>query len=50
MISQNNFFLDQEKIKTVDTFRIIYFVGFLVSLGLTKLAGMYTDHLFMLTK
>ena len=37
MKSQNNFFLDIDKIKTIDTFRIVYFVIFLVSFGLTEI-------------
>ena len=37
MKSQNNFFLDIDKIKTIDTFRITYFVVFLVSFGLTEI-------------
>jgi len=34
---QNNFFLDKEKIRTIDTYRIIYFVTFLISFGLTEI-------------
>ena len=34
---RNNFFLDKEKIRTVDTFRIIYFVTFIVFFGLTEI-------------
>ena len=37
MKSKNNFFLDTEKIRTIDTFRIIYFVTFLISFGLTEI-------------
>ncbi len=37
MKSQNNFFLDKENIRTIDTFRIIYFVTFLFSFGLTEI-------------
>ena len=37
MKSQNNFFLDIEKLKTIDTFRIVYFVVFLISFGLTEI-------------
>ena len=34
---QNNFFIDVEKIRTIDTFRIIYFAIFLISFGLTEI-------------
>lgn len=37
MPSKSNFFIDIEKIRTLDTFRIIYFVMFLASFGLTEL-------------
>jgi len=37
MKSKNNFFLDKESIRTVDTFRVIYFVTFLISFGLTEI-------------
>ena len=37
MKTQNNFFLDKEKIRTIDKFRIIYFVIFLISFGLTEI-------------
>ncbi len=37
MKSQSNFFSDKEKIRTIDTFRIIYFVTFLISFGLTEI-------------
>jgi len=37
MKSQNNFFLDKEKIRTIDTYRIIYFVAFLISFGITEI-------------
>lgn len=37
MKSQNNFFLDKENIRRFDTFRIIYFVMFLFSFGLTEI-------------
>ena len=37
MKSQNNFFLDKEKIRTIDTIRIIYVVIFLISFGLTEI-------------
>ncbi|MFC2101509.1 VanZ family protein [Bacteroidota bacterium] len=37
MKSKNNFFLDKENIRTIDTFRVIYFVTFLISLGLTEI-------------
>ncbi|MCP5061488.1 MAG: hypothetical protein GY936_03380 [Ignavibacteriae bacterium] len=46
MISQNNFFLDQEKTRTIDTFRIIYIIGFLVSLGFTEI-GRYVYRPFI---
>ena len=39
MKSKNNFFIDQEKIRAIDTFRIIYFVTFLIPLGLQNLVG-----------
>jgi hypothetical protein len=35
--SKNNFFLDKENIRRLDTFRIIYFVMFLLSFGLTEI-------------
>ena len=34
---QNNFFVDKEKIRTIDTYRIIYFVAFLISFGITEI-------------
>ena len=34
---QNNFFIDKEKIRTIDKIRIIYFVTFLISFGLTEI-------------
>lgn len=37
MKSKNNFFLDKENIRRLDTFRIIYFVIFLLSFGLTEI-------------
>ncbi len=37
MKQKNNFFLDVDKIRTIDTFRIIYFVTFLISFGLTEI-------------
>jgi len=37
MKSKNNFFLDKESIRTVDTFRVIYFVTFLISFVLTEI-------------
>jgi len=37
MKSKNNFFLDKESIRTVDTFRVIYFVTFLISFELTEI-------------
>jgi len=37
MKSQNKFFLDKENIRRLDTFRIIYFVMFLFSFGLTEI-------------
>jgi len=37
MKSKNNFFLDKESIRTVDTFRVIYFVTFLISFALTEI-------------
>ena len=37
MKSQNNFFLDKESIRTVDTCRVIYFVTFLISFALTEI-------------
>ena len=33
----NNYFLDKEKIKTIDTYRIVYFILFLVAFGLTEI-------------
>jgi glycopeptide antibiotics resistance protein len=33
---KNNFFLDKEKIKTIDLFRIIYFLTFLIAFALTE--------------
>ena len=33
----DNFFLDKEKLRTIDTFRIIYFIVFMVSFALTEL-------------
>lgn len=37
MKSKNNFFLDMENIKRLDTFRIIYFVMFVLSFGITEI-------------
>lgn len=37
MKTQNNFFLDKEKIRTIDKFRVIYFVTFLIFFGLTEI-------------
>jgi hypothetical protein len=37
MKSKNNFFLDIENIKRLDTFRIIYFVMFVLSFGITEI-------------
>jgi len=34
---KNNFFLDKENVRRLDTFRIIYFVMFLLSFGLTEI-------------
>jgi len=34
---KSNFFLDEKKIRTIDTYRIIYFVIFLISFGLTEI-------------
>jgi len=34
---QKNFFIDKGKIRTIDTYRIIYFVTFLFSFGLTEI-------------
>ncbi len=36
MKSSGNFFLDKEKIRTIDTYRIIYFVTFLISFVITE--------------
>ena len=33
---KNNFFLNKEKIKTIDLFRIIYFLTFLIAFALTE--------------
>lgn len=35
--SSNNFFIDKEKIRTIDTVRIIYFFAFVISFMLTKI-------------
>jgi hypothetical protein len=35
--SHSNFFLDKENIRRLDTFRIFYFVMFLLSFGLTEI-------------
>lgn len=37
MKSKNNFFIDKEKIRTIDTYRVIYFICFLISFGLTEI-------------
>ena len=37
MKSSGNFFLDKEQIKTIDTFRIIYFITFLIAFVLTEI-------------
>ncbi len=37
MKTQNNFFIDKEKIRIIDTFRMIYFITFLISFGLTEI-------------
>ena len=37
MKSQNNFFIDKENLRIIDTFRILYFVIFLISFGLTEI-------------
>ena len=37
MKSKNNFFLDKERIRTIDTYRIIYFATFLFSFVLTEI-------------
>ncbi len=37
MKSQKNFFFDKEKIRTIDTFRVIYFIIFLISFCLTEI-------------
>jgi hypothetical protein len=37
MKSENNFFMDIENIKRLDTFRIIYFVMFVLSFGITEI-------------
>ena len=37
MNSRNNYFLEKEKIRSIDTFRIIYFVIFLFFFGLTEI-------------
>ena len=34
---KSNFFLDEKKIRTIDTYRIIYFVAFLISFGITEI-------------
>jgi len=35
--SKNNFFIDYDKIRTIDTIRIFYFITFLLSFGLTEI-------------
>jgi hypothetical protein len=35
--SKNNFFTDYDKIRTIDTIRIFYFITFLLSSGLTEI-------------
>jgi len=37
MKSQDNFFIDKEKIKTIDTYRIVYALMFLLSFALTEI-------------
>ena len=37
MKSGNNFFLDKQNIRIIDTFRIIYFLIFIFSFGLTEI-------------
>jgi len=49
MKSKNNFFLDKESIRTVDTFRVIYFVTFLISFALTEI-GRYIYRPFIYEK
>ncbi len=46
MKSKNNFFLDKENIRRLDTFRIIYFVMFLLSFVLTEI-GRYVYRPFI---
>jgi len=43
---QDNFFVDIEKIRTIDTFRIVYFVTFLVAFILTEI-GRYVYRPFI---
>jgi hypothetical protein len=37
MKSDNNFFLDKENLRTIDKYRIIYFITFLFSFGFTEI-------------
>ena len=37
MKSSDNFFLDKEKIRTIDTFRIVYFITFFIAFVLTEI-------------
>jgi hypothetical protein len=37
MKSKNNFFTDNESIRTLDTLRMLYFIIFLISFGLTEI-------------
>ena len=37
MKSSGNFFLDKDQIRTIDTYRIIYFITFLISFVLTEI-------------
>ena len=37
MKSRNNFFINREKIRTIDTFRVVYFITFLLSFGFTEM-------------
>ena len=37
MISKNNLFLERDRLRTIDTFRIIYLVIFIISFALTEI-------------
>ncbi|MGQ7870765.1 VanZ family protein [Sunxiuqinia sp. sy24] len=37
MKSKDNFFIDKEKIKMIDTFRLVYFITFLLAFGITEI-------------